>query len=46
MFGEGVARQRTLQADAQVRKALEVLPQAETLMRDPRRYVANRAANR
>jgi carboxyl-terminal processing protease len=46
VFGEGVARQRTLQTDAQVRKALEVLPQAETLMRDPRRYVANRAANR
>jgi carboxyl-terminal processing protease len=46
VFGEGVARQRTLQGDAQLRKALDVLPQAEILLRDPKRYVADRAGNR
>ena len=42
VFGEGAARRRTLAWDAQVQKAIEVIPRAEVLLRDPGRYVAER----
>jgi carboxyl-terminal processing protease len=46
VFGEGQARRRTLQWDPQVQKALEVMPMAERLLHDPKRYIADREANR
>ncbi len=39
-FGEGAARRRSVSWDVQLRKALEVVPQAEQLLRDPQRYIA------
>lgn len=44
VFGEGEARRRGVNWDPQIRKALEVVPKAELLQRDPRRYVAEREA--
>jgi carboxyl-terminal processing protease len=46
VFGEGEARRRTLAFDPQVRKALEVMPRAELLLKDPRSYVLAREAER
>ncbi len=40
VFGEGLARRRTLSWDVQVQKALEVLPQAELLLKSPQRFIA------
>lgn len=45
-FGEGEARRRTLNWDVQVRKALETVPKAEQLLRDPQRFVAEREAEK
>jgi carboxyl-terminal processing protease len=45
-FGEGEARRRTLNWDVQVRKALESVPKAEQLLRDPQRFVAEREAEK
>jgi carboxyl-terminal processing protease len=45
-FGEGEARRRTLSWDVQVRRALEVVPRAEQLLRDPQRFVAEREEER
>ncbi len=42
VFGEGEARRRSLAWDPQVKKALEVVPRAELLLRDPKSYVALR----
>jgi carboxyl-terminal processing protease len=46
VFGEGEARRRTLAWDPQVKKALEVMPRAELLLKDPRSYVQAREAER
>jgi carboxyl-terminal processing protease len=46
VFGEGEARRRTVAWDPQVRKALEVVPRAEMLLRDPTEYVAERERER
>jgi len=42
VFGEGEARRRTLAWDPQVQKALETMPKAEILIRDPQRFIAER----
>ena len=44
MFGEGEARRRSVAWDPQVKKALELAPRAEQLLRDPQQFVAERAA--
>ena len=44
VFGEGEARRRSMAWDPQVRKALELVPRAEQLLRDPQRFVAEYAA--
>jgi carboxyl-terminal processing protease len=46
VFGEGEARRRTMAWDPQVKKALEVMPRAEMLLKDPRSYVLAREADR
>ncbi len=46
VFGEGEARRRTTAWDPQVRKALELVPRAELLLRDPATYVAERERER
>jgi carboxyl-terminal processing protease len=46
VFGEGEARRRSAAWDPQVRKALELVPRAEQLLRDPRAYVAERERER
>jgi carboxyl-terminal processing protease len=43
-FGEAEARRRTAQWDPQIRKALEVVPKAATLLKDPRKFIAERQA--
>jgi carboxyl-terminal processing protease len=43
-FGEGEARRRVMAWDPQVKKALEVIGKAETLVKDPQRFVAEREA--
>ena len=42
VFGEGEARRRSLAWDPQVKKALDLVPRAELLLRDPKTYVAER----
>ncbi len=44
VFGEGEARRRSMAWDPQVRKALELVPRAEQLLRDPQQFVAAFAA--
>jgi carboxyl-terminal processing protease len=44
VFGEGEARRRSMAWDPQVRKALELIPRAEQLLRDPQQFVADYAA--
>jgi len=46
VFGEGEARRRSLAWDPQVKKALELIPRTELLLRDPQRYVADRDTER
>jgi carboxyl-terminal processing protease len=46
LFGEGAARRRSVQWDPQVKKALELIPKAELLQKDPKRYVAEREAQK
>ena len=41
---EEVGTLRALAWDPQVRKALELIPKAETLMKDPQRFIAERVA--
>jgi carboxyl-terminal processing protease len=43
-YGEGEARRRTLQWDAQVQKALALVSKAELLLKDPQAFVAQREA--
>ena len=46
VFGEGEARRRSLAWDPQVKKALEVIPRADLLLRSPGSYVAERERER
>ena len=46
VFGEGEARRRSIAWDPQVKKALELVPKAELLLRDPRTFVAEREHDR
>jgi len=46
VFGEGEARRRVSAWDPQVRKALELVPRAELLLRDPATFVAERERER
>ncbi len=46
IFGEGAARRRSMSWDVQLKKALEVVPQADQLLREPRRFMAARASER
>jgi len=46
VFGEGEARRQSLAWDPQVKKALEVIPRAELLLRSPGSYVAERERER
>ena len=46
VFGEGEARRRSLAWDPQVRKALELVPRADLLLRSPGSYVAERERER
>ena len=41
IWGEGEARRASRTWDPQVKKALELVPRAEQLLRDPRGYVAD-----
>jgi carboxyl-terminal processing protease len=40
VFGEAEARRRSVAFDPQIRKALDLAPKAELLLRDPQRFVA------
>jgi carboxyl-terminal processing protease len=44
VFGEAEARKRSMASDPLVRKALQVVGKAETLLRDPQRFIAEREA--
>ena len=44
MFGEGEARRRSMAWDPQVKKALELVPKAELLLKDPQQFIADRVA--
>jgi carboxyl-terminal processing protease len=46
VFGEGEARRRSLAWDPQVKKALELVPRADLLLRSPGTYVAERERER
>lgn len=46
VFGEGAARRRSTAWDVQLRKALEIVPRAEQLLREPRRFMAARENER
>jgi carboxyl-terminal processing protease len=46
VFGEGEARRRSMSWDPQVKKALDLVPKAELLLRDPRTFVAEREHDR
>jgi carboxyl-terminal processing protease len=43
VIGEGEAKRRSVAWDPQLRKALDLIPRAEVLMRDPKTFVAERA---
>ena len=42
-FGEGEARRRSLAWDPQVKKALDLIPKSEQLLREPQRFIADHA---
>ncbi len=42
VFGEGEARRKSMAWDPQIKRALEAIPRAEVLLKDPKRYVAMR----
>jgi carboxyl-terminal processing protease len=46
VFGEGEARKRSLAWDPQVKKALDLVPRTELLLRDPQRFMAEREAEK
>ena len=41
--GEGEARRRSLAWDPQVKKALDLIPKSEQLLREPQRFIADHA---
>ena len=43
VVSEGEARRRSITWDPQIKKALELMPRAEVLLRDPKTFVAERA---
>ena len=43
VVSEGEARRRSVTWDPQIKKALELMPRAEVLLRDPKTFVAERA---
>jgi carboxyl-terminal processing protease len=46
VIGEGEARRRSVTWDPQIKKALELVPRAEMLVRDPKGFVAERARDK
>ena len=42
-IGEGAARRRSMAWDPQIKKALDLIPRADLLLRDPKTYVAERS---
>ena len=44
VYGEAEARKRSMSWDPQILKSLELVPRAELLLKDPRRYVSDRVA--
>jgi carboxyl-terminal processing protease len=46
VFGEAEARRRSVATDPQIKKALELAPRAELLLRDPQRFVAEQERER
>jgi carboxyl-terminal processing protease len=46
VFGEREARRRTLAWDPQVQKALALVPRSEVLLKDPKRFIAERDADK
>ncbi len=46
VFGEGAARRRSLAWDPQFQRALEVLPKAALLLKDPQRFLADQQATK
>jgi carboxyl-terminal processing protease len=45
-FGEGAARRRSLAWDPQFQRALELVPKAEQLLKDPQRFVSELEASK
>jgi carboxyl-terminal processing protease len=44
VFGEGEARKRSMASDPQIRRALELMPKAELLLKEPQRFITEREA--
>jgi carboxyl-terminal processing protease len=44
VFGEAEARRRSLAWDPQVKKALELVPKSDLLLKDPQKFIAERVA--
>jgi carboxyl-terminal processing protease len=46
IFGEGAARQRLYTQDPQLKKAIESIPMARLLLKDPQRYISETSTKR
>lgn len=46
VFGEGAARQRLFALDPQLKKAIDSIPAARLLLKDPQRYISETATKR
>ena len=46
IFGEGAARKRLYAQDPQLKKAIESIPMAKLLLKDPQRYISETATKR
>lgn len=46
VFGEGAARQRLFALDPQLKKAIDSIPNARLLLKDPQRYISETATKR
>ena len=44
VFGEGEARRRSMAWDPQVKKALDLVPKSDLLLKDPQKFIAERVA--
>jgi carboxyl-terminal processing protease len=44
VFGEGEARKRSMASDPQIRRALELMPKADLLLKEPQRFITEREA--